>query len=87
MIASFQVFNGIRVHGITLLTSSDSSRTYTVAVFGERKLKLFKFDIDLPLVSLVSVDSLPSFGHWILDVCFVKVNLCFVLFPYVLELR
>ncbi|PWA96476.1 transducin family protein / WD-40 repeat family protein [Artemisia annua] len=72
MIASFQVFNGIRVHGITLLTSSNSSRAYTVAVFGERKLKLFKFDIELPLVSLVSVESLPSFGHWILDVCFVK---------------
>ncbi|GJS10470.1 WD repeat-containing protein 6 isoform X1 [Tanacetum coccineum] len=72
MIASFQVFNGIRVHGITLLTSSNSSPTYTVAVFGERKLKLFSFDIELPLVKLVSVESLPSFGHWILDVCFVK---------------
>ncbi|KAI3693829.1 hypothetical protein L1987_76782 [Smallanthus sonchifolius] len=78
MIASFQVFDGIRVHGICCLPSPDTSFTFRVAVFGERKLKLFQFSIQLPhhdkqtLVHLVSFQSLPNFGHWILDVCFIQ---------------
>ncbi|XP_071686750.1 uncharacterized protein [Rutidosis leptorrhynchoides] len=82
MIASFQVFNGIRVHGITILPPTDTSLNFTVAVFGERKLKLFQFNVQLPrqhdhqskqtLVNLISSQSLPNFGHWILDVCFIQ---------------
>nr|XP_043621149.1 WD repeat-containing protein 6 [Erigeron canadensis] len=76
MIASFQVFNGIRVHGITTCIpptkNNASSFTFTIAVFGERKLKLLRFDIKQNLVNLLSVQSLPNFGHWILDVCFLQ---------------
>lgn len=79
MIASFQVFDGIRVHGICCVHVLDASGSFKVAVFGERRLKLFTFNIQ-PLdhdnetvVNLVSVQSLPNLGHWILDVCFVQV--------------
>ncbi|KAI7748445.1 hypothetical protein M8C21_007603 [Ambrosia artemisiifolia] len=78
MLASFQVFDGLRVHGISCLPSPDTETTFTVAVFGERRLKLFLFDIRLSdydnqtLVNLVSVQSLPNLGHWILDVCFIQ---------------
>ncbi|KAL8253963.1 hypothetical protein R6Q59_032184 [Mikania micrantha] len=78
MIASFQVFDGVRVHGICCLPSLDSSSSFKVAVFGERRLKLFVFNIQLPhhdnqtTVHLLSFQSLPNFGHWILDVCFVQ---------------
>ncbi|KAM0015733.1 putative transcription factor WD40-like family [Helianthus debilis subsp. tardiflorus] len=78
MIASYQVFDGIRVHGICCMTSPDTESTFRVAVFGERRLKLFVFNIQLPdhddktLVNLVSVQCLPNLGHWILDVCFIQ---------------
>ncbi|CAH1434212.1 unnamed protein product [Lactuca virosa] len=82
MIASFQVFKGVRVHGISCLpltdTVTDTSLTFRVAVFGERRLKLFLFKIQLPhhnkqtLVHLLSFQSLPNLGHWVLDVCFIQ---------------
>ncbi|KAL4572190.1 hypothetical protein LXL04_018959 [Taraxacum kok-saghyz] len=78
MIASFQVFNGVRVHGISCSPPTDASLTFRVALFGERMLKLFLFTIQLPdhnkqtLVHLLSFQSLPNFGHWILDVCFMQ---------------
>lgn len=83
MIASFQVFKGVRVHGISCLpltdTVTDTSLTFRVAVFGERRLKLCLFNIQLPhhnkqtIVHLLSFQSLPNLGHWVLDVCFIQV--------------
>ncbi|XP_023734896.1 uncharacterized protein LOC111882766 isoform X2 [Lactuca sativa] len=82
MIASFQVFKGVRVHGISCLpltdTVTDTSLTFRVAVFGERRLKLCLFNIQLPhhnkqtIVHLLSFQSLPNLGHWVLDVCFIQ---------------
>jgi hypothetical protein len=68
---SFSVFDGVRVHGIT--SSSES----VIAVFGEKRVKLFSFsfendDSGRPLLTLIHL--LPKFGHWVLDVCFIKVN-------------
>ncbi|KAK2364819.1 notchless protein [Trifolium repens] len=66
---SFSVFDGVRVHGIT--SSSES----VIAVFGEKRVKLFSFsfendDSGRPLLTLIHL--LPKFGHWVLDVCFIK---------------
>lgn len=73
MIASFQVFKGVRVHGISCLpVSSNSTLTFKVAVFGERSLKLFLFTIQLPHNHNLHLLSSQSLAHWVLDVCFVE---------------
>ncbi|RRT81213.1 hypothetical protein B296_00022436, partial [Ensete ventricosum] len=88
LINTFQVFEGVRVHGISLRypdTKEDffsSEADYLVAVFGERRLKLFLLRVDVGLsdraggelcVRLDLVQRLPGFDHWILDACFLKV--------------
>ncbi|XP_024966186.1 uncharacterized protein LOC112506409 isoform X2 [Cynara cardunculus var. scolymus] len=73
MITSFQVFNGVRVHGISCLpVSSNSTLTFKLAVFGERRLKLFLFTIQFPHNHNLHLLSSHSFAHWILDVCFIE---------------
>ncbi|KAL6515884.1 hypothetical protein OROGR_019189 [Orobanche gracilis] len=83
MIKSFQVFEGIRVHGISLENVhqqfSGSRLTFRVAVYGERRVKLFSLRIDSDSQLRPSLDmkltlmiSLPKFGHWVMDVCFLK---------------
>ncbi|KAM7526949.1 hypothetical protein LguiB_030359 [Lonicera macranthoides] len=86
MISSFQVFQGIRVHGIssTIIDFDStqppsSSSSFKVAVFGERRVKLFSLHIDSHsnnqlqvCVDLIPFHSLPKFSHWVLDVRFLK---------------
>lgn len=65
---SYSVFEGIRVHGIT----SSFLQATLIAVFGETRVKLFNFSFDtVPQLTLIHL--LPKFGHWVLDVCFLKV--------------
>lgn len=66
---SFSVFDGIRVHGIA------SSSEFVIVVFGEKRVKMFRFsfkndDFESPQLTLIHL--LPKFGHWVLDVCFLK---------------
>ncbi|KAK7284533.1 hypothetical protein RJT34_19280 [Clitoria ternatea] len=72
IVRSFPVFEGVRVHGIT---SQETTASVTViAVFGETRVKLFCFSFDNvsgdPKLTLIHL--LPKFGHWVLDVCFLK---------------
>ncbi|KAL8544780.1 hypothetical protein ACS0TY_005123 [Phlomoides rotata] len=83
IIRSFQVFEGIRVHGISLETSHKqlvgTALDFQVSIYGERRVKLFslrivpdseqKHSLD---VELTLIHSLPKFGYWVLDVCFLK---------------
>lgn len=86
LIRSFQVFDGIRVHGISCEYvnseegSSSTTVTYRVVLYGEKKVKLFKFELSLDseygtasYVDLNLVQSLPRLSHWVLDVTFLKV--------------
>ncbi|KAL2535206.1 Transducin family protein/WD-40 repeat family protein [Forsythia ovata] len=83
MINSFQVFDGIRVHGITLecyhRQLAGSAFALQIAIFGERRVKLFNLQIEqdnqqFPCfhLELTLIHSLPKVGHWVLDVCFLK---------------
>lgn len=89
MIKSFQVFEGIRVHGISCTVMSCTEGTciskldFKIAVFGERRVKLFSLHIDIASnmqnqaqvsVDLILHQSLPKFNHWVLDVCFLEVH-------------
>ncbi|PIN24561.1 hypothetical protein CDL12_02708 [Handroanthus impetiginosus] len=69
IIKSFKVFEGIRVHGISLENFhkqlAGSILVFRLAIFGERRVKLFNIELTL-------IHSLPKFGHWVLDVCFLK---------------
>ncbi|KAL2345522.1 hypothetical protein Fmac_006807 [Flemingia macrophylla] len=69
-VRSFSVFEGVRVHGIASSFPHDT----LVAVFGETRVKLFSFAFDSVSGSaeLTLVHLLPKFGHWVLDVCFLK---------------
>ncbi|XP_021895939.1 WD repeat-containing protein 6 [Carica papaya] len=87
MIRSFHVFEGIRVHGITCSSvicnegSLSVKLAYKLAVFGEKRVKLFSLNVEVALTSeaqsevlvdLNFVHSLPRFNNWVLDVCFLK---------------
>ncbi|XP_059625527.1 uncharacterized protein LOC132268736 isoform X2 [Cornus florida] len=84
LIKSFNVFDGIRVHGISCTTtqgSLSSTLVFKIAVFGERRVKVFRLCIEMELTfqdqseegtHLILLHSLPKFGHWVLDVCFLK---------------
>ncbi|KAJ8899021.1 hypothetical protein K2173_008844 [Erythroxylum novogranatense] len=86
MVESFQVFDGIRVHGIVIDCIRESSRTsftFDVAVFGEKRVKLFNLTIEAAsvshndlqlLVDLRLANSLPRFCSWVLDVSFLKCD-------------
>ena len=54
-----------------------------IAVFGERRVKLFNLRIEIVpefrdesqvCFELTLFHSLPKFSHWVLDVCFFKVK-------------
>lgn len=80
-IRSFRVFEGIRVHGISC--SDIVENVQLIAVYGEKKVKLFMLSIQVVSelengvgeVDLVVYQVLPKCRHWVLDVCFLKVNL------------
>ncbi|KAF6157499.1 hypothetical protein GIB67_004437 [Kingdonia uniflora] len=87
MLNSFLVFEGIRVHGISCsileltCAGSSSSLTFKIAVFGERRVKLFRLCFPMAFGSqnpanlsaeLVLIHLMPKFSHWVLDVCFLK---------------
>ncbi|CAN1196390.1 WD repeat-containing protein 6 [Linum perenne] len=83
LIKAFQVFEGIRVHGIACsdgFAVLDSAKlSFRVSVFGEKRVKLFSLNVALESEQLLFVDlglecSLPRFSHWILDVSFLKSN-------------
>ncbi|XP_024044008.1 uncharacterized protein LOC18048806 isoform X3 [Citrus clementina] len=88
LIRPFQVFHGIRLHGISCnfincTEGSVSTRvTFEVALFGEKRVKLFELNFELSpnsqyqpetCVNLSLVQSLPRLSHWVFDVCFLKV--------------
>lgn len=88
LIRSFRVFEGIRLHGITCnfinFTEGSFSTmvTFEVALFGEKKVKLYELLFELSPTSqdqpetcanLSLVQSLPRLSHWVFDVCFLKV--------------
>ncbi|KAK8509757.1 hypothetical protein V6N13_093606 [Hibiscus sabdariffa] len=80
MIKSFQVFEGIRVHGL-ICSLPDNTLTCKVVVCGEKRVKLFNLSFESVsksntqsefLVDLSIIHSLPRFTHWVLDVLFLK---------------
>uniref|UniRef100_A0A0D9VNJ7 Uncharacterized protein n=1 Tax=Leersia perrieri TaxID=77586 RepID=A0A0D9VNJ7_9ORYZ len=79
LVASFQVFDGVRVHGIQPRSSSPPGDV-TVAVFGERRMKIFRFRVDVEEdgevcgVRLELEQRLPGFDHWVLDACFLEAD-------------
>ncbi|PRQ45090.1 putative transcription factor WD40-like family [Rosa chinensis] len=80
MMSSFDVFQGIRVHGICCgATHTDGPESqgvdFEIAVFGERRVKVFRLEINLGQqvsVGLRLLHLLPNFGNWVLDVSFIK---------------
>ncbi|KAM0948407.1 putative transcription factor WD40-like family [Dioscorea sansibarensis] len=71
LIKSVHIFEGVRVHGIAVIEVLWP--VFSVAVFGERRIKLFRLRIDTILS--VKVDLLleiPRFDHWVLDLCFLQ---------------
>ncbi|THG19177.1 hypothetical protein TEA_002269 [Camellia sinensis var. sinensis] len=96
MVKSFHVFQGIRVHGITTCSSINgngnghgkdrsfsSSIDFNIAMFGEKRVKLFTLSIQMDCqfqdqpqdfihFHLNLLHLLPKFSHWVLDVCFLK---------------
>ncbi|XP_038979942.1 uncharacterized protein LOC103721829 isoform X2 [Phoenix dactylifera] len=90
LLNSFDVFQGVRVHGISLRfpnpkeeSSSPDTACFLIAVYGERRVKLFLLRVDAASsgrvrdgagVGLKLVFRLPAFDHWVLDACFLKVN-------------
>lgn len=63
-------------------TLLSSPLEFKIAVFGERRVKIFKLCIDVEFrfqdhpeefIRLTLLQSLPKFSHWVLDVCFLKV--------------
>lgn len=89
MMRSFHVFDGIRVHGICCCSIDSikepllsSKLDFKIAVFGERRVKLFSLQIENVAgtqdrseveVYLNLSCLLPKFSHWVLDVCFLLV--------------
>nr|XP_016506247.1 PREDICTED: WD repeat-containing protein 6-like [Nicotiana tabacum] len=87
MIKSFDVFDGIRVHGVSLQTFNEhlsgSHVTLNIAVYGERRVKVFSLQIQRVSNSQTEQQAcfhltlsllllLPKFSHWVLDVSFLK---------------
>ncbi|KAH1073865.1 hypothetical protein J1N35_026193 [Gossypium stocksii] len=81
MIKSFQVFEGIRVHGLICSLLDNTTLACKVVVCGEKRVKLFNLTFELVsksntqsefCVDLCLIHSLPRFTHWVLDVLFLK---------------
>ncbi|XP_054801986.1 uncharacterized protein LOC129305854 isoform X2 [Prosopis cineraria] len=87
MISSLTVFDGIRVHGLAsgVMCSTEETSAINfatkIAVYGERRVKVYTFSVDTvsgypnksgsrPQLTLLHI--LPKLGHWVLDVCFLK---------------
>lgn len=82
LIRSFQVFDGVRVHGTVCSSSfirSEDRYTYKLVVFGEKRVKIFSLIVELASspgeisVNLEIFDSLPRLRNWVFDVCFLQV--------------
>ncbi|XP_048532945.1 uncharacterized protein LOC125511579 [Triticum urartu] len=78
LVASFRVFDGVRVHGIQP-RGSPPADGLTLAVFGERRVKLLSLRVDAEDGGAVAVrleleQRLPGFDHWVLDACFLEVD-------------
>ncbi|CAN6803463.1 unnamed protein product [Brassica oleracea] len=81
LIRSFQVFEGVRVHGTvcsgSFVRSGDKYKCKLV-VFGEKKVKIFALVVELGSspgevsVGLEVVESLPRLSNWVFDVCSLK---------------
>jgi len=78
LVASFRVFDGVRVHGIEPRSGGPDS--YTLAVFGERRVKLFSLRFgaeadggEVDEARLELEQRLPGFDHWVLDARFLEV--------------
>jgi WD40 repeat protein len=80
LVASFQVFDGVRVHGIQpRCPDGPSPGDVTVLVFGERRVKIFRIRADFEDgeacgVRLELEQRLPGFDHWVLDACFLEAD-------------
>ncbi|KAJ6806159.1 uncharacterized protein M6B38_176215 [Iris pallida] len=85
LLVSLRAFDGIRVHGISLRSPpnpNSSSAEFSIAVFAERRVKLFllrvigaesgDLDGDGAAISWELVNQLPRFDHWVLDALFLK---------------
>lgn len=81
LLISHHVFDGVRVHGIhahhdpSCSPGSESTLQATVAVHGERRVKIFELHRHMTSAKLefVLVQSLPRFFQWVLDVRFLQV--------------
>ncbi|CAN6285992.1 unnamed protein product [Urochloa humidicola] len=80
-VAAFQVFDGVRVHGIEPRGGSTSCSSHSLAVFGERRVKLFSLGFrvgedgsEVGEVRLELEQRLPGFDHWVLDARFLEVD-------------
>ncbi|ESQ46931.1 hypothetical protein EUTSA_v10027621mg [Eutrema salsugineum] len=83
LIRSFQVFEGVRVHGTvcscSFVRSAEERYTYKLVVFGEKKVKIFSLIVEFVSsspgeisVNLEIFDSLPRLSNWVFDVCFLQ---------------
>ncbi|KAF8780362.1 hypothetical protein HU200_001473 [Digitaria exilis] len=80
-VAAFQVFDGVRVHGIEPRGGSPKCSSYSLAVFGERRVKIFSLGFavsaDATQVGELRLEleqRLPGFDHWVLDARFLEVD-------------
>jgi hypothetical protein len=80
LLAAFQVFDGVRVHGIELRVGRPHCSTHSLAVFGERRVKLFSLGLrvsadgsEVSELLLELEQRLPGFDHWVLDARFLEV--------------
>ncbi|KAL6649063.1 hypothetical protein ACP70R_013287 [Stipagrostis hirtigluma subsp. patula] len=78
LVASFQVFDGVRVHGIEPRGGESNCSNHSLAVFGERRVKLFSLGVGVDAedggVRLELEQRLPGFDHWVLDARFLEVD-------------
>jgi hypothetical protein len=80
LVASFQVFDGVRVHGIEPRGGGVACSNYSLAVFGERRVKLFSLVVGVDAEdgrvrgARLELDQwLPGFDQWVLDARFLEV--------------
>ena len=80
LVAAFLVFDGVRVHGIEPRGGSPDCSSHSLAVFGERRVKLFSLGLRVSAdgseaseLQLELEQRLPGFDHWVLDARFLEV--------------